>query len=408
MSEPLNPLKGKDDVLANGWRETTLADLCTDISYGYTESAKQKKVGPKFLRITDIASGRLDWKNVPYCPINESDFEKYKLLPGDIVIARTGATTGANYTIKKSDPKDVVFASYLIRYKINPQIANPYYIGQLLRSPNWSDYVDAIAGGSAQPGANAKQLGSFDILLPPLPEQKAIAEVLSRLDDKIDLLHRQNKTLEQMAETLFRQWFVEEADEGWEEKPLSDFGQIICGKTPSKKKSEYFDGEYPFIKIPDMHGKTFVLDTQDSLSEEGFLSQKKKALPPKSINVSCIATVGLVTMNAFPSQTNQQINSIIPKERYRYYLYCEMKNSYDLLHSMASGGTATLNLNTGNFSKIPVLKPDEDSLERFNHLVIPMFVKVFKNQTQIRTLEKMRDTLLPKLMSGKVRVKMEE
>ena len=157
------------------WKETTLADLCTDISYGYTESAKQEKVGPKFLRITDIASGWLEWDKVPYCLINESDFEKYKLLPGDIVIARTGATTGANYTIKESDPKDVVFASYLIRYKINPQIAYPYYIGQLLKSPNWSDYVDAIAGGSAQPGANAKQLGSFDIILPPLPEQKAIA-----------------------------------------------------------------------------------------------------------------------------------------------------------------------------------------------------------------------------------------
>src|SRR5690606_40285624 len=138
---------------------------------------------------------------------------------------------------------------------------------------------------------------------------------------------RQKQTLEQMAETLFRQWFVENSNSDWEERPLSDFGQIICGKTPSKKKSEYFEGEYPFIKIPDMHGNTFVFETQDSLSEKGFLSQKKKALPAKSISVSCIATVGLVTMNAFPSQTNQQINSIISEEKYRYYLYCEMKNS---------------------------------------------------------------------------------
>ena len=76
------------------WEKTTLADLCSDISYGYTESAKQEKIGPKFLRITDIASERLEWSNVPYCSISESDFEKYKLLPGDIVIARTGATTG--------------------------------------------------------------------------------------------------------------------------------------------------------------------------------------------------------------------------------------------------------------------------------------------------------------------------
>jgi type I restriction enzyme S subunit len=144
------------------WKEITLAELCSDISYGYTESAKQEKVGPKFLRITDIANGRLNWDSVPYCPITEENFKKYQLLPGDIVIARTGATTGANYTIKENDPKEVVYASYLIRYQIDQNLADPFFIGQLLRSPSWSDYVDAIAGGSAQPGANAKQLGSFE------------------------------------------------------------------------------------------------------------------------------------------------------------------------------------------------------------------------------------------------------
>src|SRR5690606_6710412 len=106
-------------------------------------------------------------------------------------------------------------------------------VGYVLQASNWYEYVDAIAGGSAQPGANAKQLGSYPFILPPLPEQKAIASVLSSLDDKIDLLHRQNKTLEAMAETLFRQWFIEEAKEDWEECELSEFGHIICGKTPS-------------------------------------------------------------------------------------------------------------------------------------------------------------------------------
>lgn len=267
-------------------------------------------------------------------------------------------------------------------------------------------------------------LKEVDITLPPLPEQKAIASVLSSLDDKIDLLQRQNKTLEAMAETLFRQWFIEarpqpspnlsqrerdkeeDAQEDWEERPLAFFGNIICGKTPSKKNHNYFGGVTPFIKIPDMHGKVFLFETSDSLTEEGKLSQSNKTLPPKSICVSCIATVGLVSMNTIESQTNQQINSIIPKKDvYRYFLYLSMKLSYELLHSMATGGTATLNLNTCDFSKIPLLYPGDKFLATFNKEVELYFDKAFDNQIQIRTLEKMKDTLLPKLMSGEVRVK---
>ncbi len=155
-----------------------------------------------------------------------------------------------------------------------------------------------------------------------------------------------------------------------------------------------------------MHGNIFIFETTDSLSEEGKLSQSNKTLAPKSICVSCIATVGLVSMNAKESQTNQQINSIIPqKDYYRYFLYLTMKSYNDLLHSMASGGTATLNLNTGNFSKIPVPYPGNKFLVDFQVQIEPFFDKIFTNQSQIRTLEKLRDTLLPKLMSGEVRVK---
>lgn len=261
--------------------------------------------------------------------------------------------------------------------------------------------------GTAVPIVNKGDFENLHTTLPDYTEQKAIASVLSSLDDKIDLLHCQNKTLEAMAETLFRQWFVEEAEEDWEEKPLSFFGDIICGKTPSKKTLNYFDGDIPFMKIPDMHGKVFIFETSDSLTEKGKLSQSNKTLPPKSICVSCIATVGIVSLNAKESQTNQQINSIIPrKDFYRYFLYFIMKLSYDLLHSMASGGTATLNLNTGNFSKIPVQYSGDDFLIIFQREVEPYFDKIFINQTQIQTLQKLRDTLLPKLMSGEVRVKL--
>lgn len=182
---------------------------------------------------------------------------------------------------------------------------------------------------------------------------------------------------------------------------MSDFGNIICGKTPSKKVDEYYNGNIPFIKIPDMHGNIFVFKTNEYLSKLGSQTQINKFIPKKSICISCIATVGVVSMNAFKSHTNQQINSIVPKkEHYRYFLYLYMKNLYDYLQSMASGGTATANLNTRDFSNIHILMPAEEMMIKFNGKTSEYFDKIFKNLEQIQTLENMRDILIPKLLNG--------
>ncbi len=208
-----------------------------------------------------------------------------------------------------------------------------------------------------------------------------------------------------MAETLFRQWFIEEAKEDWEDGVLGELGHIVCGKTPSKSNDGYFGNDVPFLKIPDMHGKVFISRTLDNLSRLGAASQSKKTIPKNSICVSCIATVGLVCITDCDLQTNQQINSIIPYDtNYLYYIYFVMKNMYDDLQNLASGGTATLNLNTGDFSRITITKPSNDALLAFNQIADPMLEKIRSNALFIQTLEQLRDTLLPKLMSGEVRV----
>lgn len=260
--------------------------------------------------------------------------------------------------------------------------------------------------GTAVPIVNKNDFENIKVELPTnIDEQKRIASILSSLDDKIDLLNRENSTLEAMARTLFRQWFIEEAKENWEEKPLSSFGKIVCGKTPPKNESKYFGGSVPFIKIPDMHSSIFVFNSEDSLTEEGKMYQSEKTLPPGSIIVSCIATVGLVVLNAKESQTNQQINSIIPyKEEYRYFLFLHLKNMYNELNAMASGGTATLNLNTKNFSNIHITCPNRELLVEFNEQMQSLFRKIFCNEKQIIVLAKQRNELLPKLMSNEIAI----
>ena len=313
-----------------------------------------------------------------------------------ILIPRKGSLNNIFYREKAFWTVDTMFYSEIDTTKVFPKFL--YYQLTLVDFEN-------LNVGSAVPSLTIPIINDIDISLPPLPEQIRIASILSSLDDKIDLLHRENKTLEAMAETLFRQWFIEEAKEDWEEKPLSFYGKIVCGKTPPKKESKYFGGETPFIKIPDMHNKTFVINSEDSLTKEGVLYQKEKILPPFSIIVSCIATVGLVVLNAKEAQTNQQINSIIPyEEEYRYFLYLHLMNMYDDLNAMASGGTATLNLNTSNFSKIKIAYPTDDVLCAFNKQVSLLFDKIYNNQKQIQTLIQQRDSLLPKLMSGEVKI----
>jgi len=392
--------------LPNGWKECKLEEVAKIVGGGTPKTDVDEYWNGDIPWITPKDLSNFNGRYISKGERNISEKglvnSSAKLLPpgtilltsrapvGYLAIAENEITTNQGFrSLVPLNNIDNIFLFYLLKNNI--------------------EYLKSQATGTTFGELAGSVLKSLVFLFPPLPEQRAIASVLSSLDDKIDLLHRENKTLEAMAETLFRQWFIEEAKDEWEEVPLSFLGDIVCGKTPPTKRKEYFGGNIPFIKIPDMRGNAFVFQTSDTLTEEGEQSQNNKTLPPKSICVSCIATVGLVSMTAKESQTNQQINSIVPKKDfYRYYLYLFMKNSVDLLIAMASGGTATLNLNTGDFSKIEVTLPNEYELKKFHKTVEPMFDRIYLNQTQIRTLEKLRDTLLPKLMSGEVRVKYEE
>ena len=251
-------------------------------------------------------------------------------------------------------------------------------------------------------------------------DQRRIVSILSSLDRKIELNNKINADLEEMAQAIFKNWFVDfepfkdgkfvdselgMIPEGWKVGCLGDMGAVVCGKTPSKSNSNYYGGDIPFIKIPDMHGNVFVENSEDRLTEEGSLSQIKKFIPPYSLMVSCIATVGLVSINTKPSHTNQQINTVIPYNKSAlFYLYQYIKNNEELLKNMGRGGTTTLNVNTRSFSNIRLLIPSEIALEQFHRVVEGLFKKIELNLHESRTLSLLRDTLLPRLMSGELEV----
>ncbi len=398
----MNNLKETEiGLLPEDWEIIKVADVIQEkgIAVGVMYPGEDTPEGIPMIRVADIKAGKIN--NTPgfYISNTVNDLHKRTILNGGEVIVTLVGNPGKTVVVSdKFKGWNVARAIGVLKLK-DPSEGK--FISYSLSTPYSKFLIDSYLNTTVQPTLNLGDLKQVQIPWPNRNNRLLIAEVLSSLDDKIDMLHRNNKTLEQLAEILFRQWFNNET----ETKPVIYFGKIVCGKTPSKTKSDFFDGPTPFLKIPDMHGRTFVFKTTDSLTEMGKKSQLNKTVPPFSISVSCIATVGLVTINAYECQTNQQINSIIPnKEYFRYFLFNYFKSITNDLIQRASSGSVTHNLNTGDFSNIEIPFFKDNLYKSFDDAVSPLYQKIYKNEVQIHKLENLRDTLLPKLMSGNVRV----
>jgi len=186
-------------LIPEGWEVSRLNHFCKNKQYGYTQSSSIEKVGPKFLRITDIQGGSVAWENVPYCVANEKDSAKYRIQKGDLFVARTGNSTGENFFTL--DPPNAVFASYLIRFQFN-SIEDATYVAKLFRSSQFFDFIEGAKGGSAQPGISAGTLGELKLILPPEDILSDFYKNVSDLNIKKETNLAENKTLINLRETL--------------------------------------------------------------------------------------------------------------------------------------------------------------------------------------------------------------
>ena len=186
--------------LPEGWDRKNFGELTEAMQYGYTESASNEPIGPKFLRITDIVGFNINWENVPYCPISDKEKSKYLLKEGDIVIARTGATVGYAKRINKNCP-EAVFASYLIRLKLKPEI-DDVMMGVFVESNSFVKTVQSMAGGAAQPNANAPTLRQIEMIVPNNETQRKFRHLVIKLKDSQQILLNQNRLLKEARDIL--------------------------------------------------------------------------------------------------------------------------------------------------------------------------------------------------------------
>lgn len=361
--------------------------------------------------------------------------EEYTLRENDLIVTMTdlskeGDTLGYSALIPKGNGNRFLHNQRLGLVILKSKSIDKAFLYWVLRTRNYHIFVVNTSSGSTVKHTAPTRIYDYKVALPKsVEEQQSIAKILSDLDSKIELSQQMNTTLEKVGQALFKHWFIDfefpnekgkpyrssggemvdselgEIPEGWQIKEINDCGKVVCGKTPSTQNKENYGDDIPFITIPDMRGNVFVVKTENQLSKLGAETQAKKELPSLAVCVSCIATPGLVSLTSIRSHTNQQINSIICNADISpYFMFYTMREKSEDIQTMGLGGTATLNLNTGDFSKIKILVPDKRLMEQFHTLMVPLFKQLLKKGTESLTLVDIRGSLLPRLMSGKIRV----
>jgi type I restriction enzyme, S subunit len=300
-----------------------------------------------------------------------------------------------------------IISNKQLRLTVNERIIEPLFAYYWFASEMMVDQIIQRNTGSSVPLINLSVLKSLVVPVPPLPEQKAISLVLSSLDDKIDLLHRQNKTLEVMAETLFRQWFVEEAQDDWEETEITKLFEVRDGTHDSPKQSLY--GK-PLITSKHIQTNSLDLKNAYLISEEDFNDVNKRSkVETNDILFSMIGTIGLTYFEQ-SEKVDYAIKNIglfktsqNPDWRFYTFLWLNSSKGKKFIHEYRSGSTQEY-IALSSLRSIVFDIPSMKILLKFNNEIEPYFLKINNNMFQIHTLEKFRDTLLSKLMSGEVKV----
>jgi len=413
------------------WFKVHLADLCESISYGYTQASTSTPNGPKFLRITDIVKGLADWASIPYCEIPPNIVERYRLRHGDIVIARTGASTGSSLYIK--NPPDAVFASYLIRLRIKKTV-NSRFVSYFLASPQYKNYIRGVLGDkSAQPNANAKTLTQVELKLPPLEEQNNIARMLGSLDDKIELNRQMDFLLEKIAQALFKHWFIdfEFPDEGG--RPYKSSGGMIEDSGPRKKPRGW-----ELVRLGDLvslerglsyKGKFLsqtgipMINLGTIAPNYGFIKNGLKWYVGDFLAKQLVAPGDIVLANTDITQRREVLGSpaVVPADLgsdrilfshhvyairntsdlpnlYIYYLL-QQRSYRDRVRGFATG-TTVLALPPETILNYTFIKPDNEVLNKFDLIASQLHKQMACSDIEAAILARIRDLLIPRFMAG--------
>lgn len=416
--------------MPNNWRTYKLGEL---ISYQKGFAFKSdwfKNKGELVVRVSDTTSNSI---NITSChridKDKASELQRYKLDQDDIVIATVGSWP-PNYAsvvgkvIKvPSQASGALLNQNAVRLKsIDEKLHSKMYIYYLMKSDYFLKYIVNTAQGSAnQASIKLTDIFDFEFDIPTIQEQQSISQILSAIDDKIENNLAINKTLEEMAMALYKHWFVDFGPfqdvefvgsklglipKGWEVKRIGELIETLGGGTPSTTTKEYWeDGDILWYSPTDLtrENSLFSFETAKKITPLGLQKSSAKMFPANSLLMSSRATIGLLTISTKEACTNQGFITMLPNEKLSVYqLYFWVKQNMELINSKCNGSTFK-EISKSNFRDLYVLVAND--IESYIEQSKDIFEKIKNNTSENQNLVQLRDTLLPKLISGEVRLK---
>lgn len=392
------------------WKTSTIGAACSLVTDGSHSSPKSVESGEYMVSVKDFTEYGFDFTSCRR--ISSDDYETLKrngCVPeqGDILIGKDGARYFEDIIIYRQPERPALLSSIAI-LRCNKEEIQPEFLYYTLRTPGFKqDVRDNYGSGSAIPRIILKDFKRMPISYPSLEVQKQITAVLSVLDQRIQTNTKINDNLERQVQAYFQELFVENADPAWTFGNISDLGTVVGGSTPSKSKPEYYteDG-IAWITPKDLsiNKAKFISHGENDITELGLKNSSASIMPEGTVLFSSRAPIGYIAIASGEVTTNQGFKSVVPKpEIGTAYVYCFLKHNLPVIEGMASGSTFK-EVSGGTMKNVPAVIPDIETLTCFNDFCAPIFAHQRILEEQNQSVAALRDSLLPKLMSGEIDV----
>ena len=405
------------------WKEVRLGDVCSKITDGSHFSPKAQTEGYPMLSVKDMREYDFDFSNCK--KISYEDYLKMErdgCVPqiGDVLVAKDGSYLKEIFICKEQ--REIALLSSIAIFRPNSQLIDSRFLCYCLKSPRVYNYISLnCVSGSALPRIILKDFKGVNIRVPSLEDQRRIASILSSLDRKIELNNKINADLEEMAQAIFKNWFVDfepfkdgkfvdselgMIPEGWKVGRLDEIADVVGGSTPSKAKPEYYTQKgIAWLTPKDLsnHPAVYTSRGEIDITEEGYNSTSTKLMPKGTVLFTSRAPIGYISIALNDICTNQGFKSLVPKKAGTCSLYCFLKYVTPEIENKSTG--STFKEASGSLMKsLQVIIPEQKDFEEFEAIVSPLFARIESLEKENSRLSLLRDTLLPRLMSGELEV----
>jgi type I restriction enzyme S subunit len=445
------PSESKASKLSE-WREVSVDEIKAPSENALATGPFGSSIGSRFFKATgipvirgsnlseDIGTRLNDEGLVFLTPDKAQEFSRSTVREGDLVFTCWGTVNQIGLIDGRATYREYVISNKQMKLTPDPAKADSLFLYYLFSSPDLQDRIKNEAIGSSVPGFNLGQLRAMRLVIPEPDEQSAIAHILGTLDNKIELNRRMNETLEAMARALFKSWFVDfdpvrakaagrdtglpkhladlfpdsfedselgEIPKGWKVKTAGDLAEVVGGSTPSTTKPAFWDGMHHWATPKDLSNLSVpvLLNTERRVTDAGLAQISSGLLSVGTVLLSSRAPIGYLAIAEVPVAINQGFIAMNPRAGVsNLFLMLWARSAHDEIVSRANGSTF-LEISKANFRPIPLIAPPTDVMRKFDQTARPLYERIVECARETRSLATLRDTLLPKLISGELRVR---